>query len=77
MAGQQHISAAVGEQFDQQVAFLQRMVRTRSTNRFTPDLSPPDVPVEEEIAAVFLDELRGLGFQASRSGVSPERPSVV
>lgn len=77
MAGQKHISAAVGEQFDQQVAFLQRMVRTKSTNRFTPDLSPPDVSVEEEIAAVILDELRWLGFQASLSGVSPERPNVV
>src|SRR5215469_8725623 len=71
------ISAAIAGQFDQQVEFLQQMVRARSANPFTPDTSSPDVPVAAEVASVIGKELRSLGFTAELIGVSPGRPNVV
>lgn len=35
------LSALIEERFSEQVNFLQRMVQSRSSNRFTPELSPP------------------------------------
>src|SRR5215469_3144526 len=71
------ISAAIAGQFDQQVEFLQQMVRARSANPFTPDTSSPDVPVAAEVASVIGKELRSLGFTAELLGVSPGRPNVI
>jgi succinyl-diaminopimelate desuccinylase len=71
------VSAAIAEQFDKQVAFLQRLVRTKSSNPFTPDMTSPDIPVEQEVAAVIQQELKRLGFQAELHGVSPQRPNVI
>ena len=77
MEKQTAISIAIGELFDQQVDFLQRLVRTKSANPFTPDTSTPDVPVEEEMAAAIYQQLKQLGFPAELHGVSPQRPNVL
>src|SRR5260370_40079023 len=74
---QQAVSARIEEQFAQQVDFLRRMVQSRSNNRFTPELSPPDVAVEEQVAAVISRQLEQLGFQTSLRGVSRQRPNVL
>ncbi len=71
------ISTAIQGTFGQQVEFLQRLVRARSANPFLPQSSPPDVPVEEEVAAVIQQELHRLGFQVELIGVSSQRPNVV
>src|SRR5215469_13480077 len=77
MKHQDTLSAVIGEQFRQQVDFLQRLVRTRSTNPFTPDLSPPRAPIEAAVADVIYRELQRLGFQPEMHGVSVQRPNVL
>ncbi len=77
MEEQKTIPAVIRDMSGQQVEFLQRMVCARSTNPFLPESSPPDVPVEEEVAAVIHQELHRLGFKAELIGVSPQRPNVV
>jgi succinyl-diaminopimelate desuccinylase len=77
MKQQESISIAVAEQFRQQVGFLQRLVQAKSANPFTPDTSPPDAPIEEEVAAVIQGELQRLGFEANLYGVSSQRPNVL
>jgi acetylornithine deacetylase/succinyl-diaminopimelate desuccinylase-like protein len=71
------ISRVITEQFEQQVEFLQRLVRARSANPFTSDTSSPDLPVEREVAEVIYQELHRLGFPAELKGVSPHRLNVV
>jgi acetylornithine deacetylase/succinyl-diaminopimelate desuccinylase-like protein len=63
--------------FRQQIEFLQHLVRARSSNPFLPDSSPPDVPVEAEVASVIKQELHRLGLPAELIGVSSQRPNVV
>ncbi len=77
MEQQAAIAAVIAELFDQQVDFLQRLVRTKSANPFTPDTTSPDVPVEEEMARVISQELHHLGFPVALHGVSPQRPNVL
>jgi succinyl-diaminopimelate desuccinylase len=77
MDRQAAISAAIQAQFSQQVEFLQRLVRAKSANPFTPETSSPDNPVEEEVAAVTHQELQRLGFAVELIGVSSRRPNVV
>ena len=77
MEKREAISAVVQEHFDEQVEFLQRLVSARSTNPFTPETSPPDVPVEKEVAALIHQELHQLGFHAELHGVSSQRPNAV
>ncbi len=71
------VAGAIAESFNQQVDFLQRLIRARSPNPFAPDTSLPDNPLEEAVAAVVHQELRRLGFQAALHGVSPRRPNVL
>ena len=71
------VSAAIAEYFDRQVAFLQRLVQTKSANPFTPDMSSPNTPVEQAVAALIQQELMQFGFQAEAHGVSPQRPNVL
>lgn len=71
------ISAAIQAQFSQEVEFLQWLVRARSSNPFLPESSPPDVPVEKEVAEVIQQELHRLGLPAELIGVSSQRPNVL
>ena len=57
-----------------QVGFLQRLIRARSANPFLPEASPPDVPIEAEVAARIHEELHQLGLPATFYGVSPSVP---
>ncbi len=64
--------------FQQEREFLQRLVRTRSSNPFTPETSAPDEPVEAEVAQVIVQELQSLGYtQIQTVGVSEKRPNVL
>jgi succinyl-diaminopimelate desuccinylase len=77
MEKQTVIRTTVHSTFEQQVGFLQRLVRARSSYPFLPGSSPPDVPVEEEVAIVIQQELHRLGFEAELVGVSSRRPNVL
>ena len=71
------LSGVIGANFGQEIVFLQRMVRARSANPFTPETSSPDIPVEEEGAAITQQELQRLGCASELRGVSARRPNVV
>ena len=77
MEQQEAISTVIAEHFEQQIDFLERLVRTKSDNPFRPDSSSPDVPVEKEMATVIAQELQSLGFPVALHGVSPQRPNVL
>jgi len=77
MDKQEVIPTVIQAHFSQQVDFLQRLVRARSANPFTPETSRPDTPVEEEVASVTHHELHRLGLKAQYHGVSSQRPNVV
>lgn len=61
------------DRFDEIVGFAQKMVRTRSVN---PDLDP-DSPGEGEVAAIFKQELRDLGFSVQEVCVEKGRPNLI
>lgn len=71
------ILAAIDIHFEQQVAFLQRLVRANSVNPFTAETALPDSPVEQEVAEAIQEELHQLGFSAELVGVTPQRPNVL
>lgn len=71
------ILAAIDAHFEQQVAFLQQLVRANSVNPFTAETASPDAPVEQEVAAAIQQELHQLGFSAELVGVTPQRPNVL
>lgn len=77
MKTQAALSQVITAHFDQEVAFLQRLVRARSANPYTPDTSASDVPVEKEVAVLTQQEIQRCGFTANLVGVTPERPNVV
>src|ERR1051326_3417288 len=77
MNQQERIATAIHSQFPQQVNFLQRLVRGKSTNPFTPETAPVDVAVEKEVTALIEQELQRLDFPAQLVGVSQERPNVL
>ncbi len=77
MDKQSRISGAIQSQFEREVAFLQRLVRAKSTNPFLPQTSSLEMPIEREVADVIYQELQYLGFRAELIGASPQRPNVV
>ncbi|HET8842212.1 MAG TPA: M20/M25/M40 family metallo-hydrolase [Ktedonobacteraceae bacterium] len=77
MREQERIAAIIQSHFQQEVAFLQRLISAKSSNPFTPDTSRPDVPIEAEVASIIYQELQSLGYQAKLVGISPQRPNVL
>lgn len=67
----------IRERFESEIAFLQQLVRANSVNGYTAETSPPDVPVEAEVAALIHEKMRQLGWQPALQGVPPERPNVL
>ncbi|MGH2481048.1 MAG: M20 family metallopeptidase, partial [Ktedonobacteraceae bacterium] len=78
MKKQHGIAAAVQKQFQEEKKFLQRLVRARSNNPFTPETSCSDQPIEAEVAQIIIQELQHLGYtQIQTVGVSEQRPNVL
>lgn len=72
-----HLDEIIQRHRDEQIAFLQTLVRTRSANPFIPDTSDPDEPIERNVAYVIDKQLRAIGLEPEFKGVSKERPNVV
>lgn len=70
-------SHIIRERFESEIEFLQQLVRANSVNAYTAEASPPDVPVEAEVAALIHEKMRQLGWRPAMHGVSPERPNVL
>lgn len=62
---------------DEQIAFVQQLVRTRSANPFIPDTSDPDEPIERQVAYLIHEQLRAIGLEPEFMGTSMDRPNVV
>jgi len=74
---QQAFASLIDEVFAEEITFLQHLVQSRSNNSFTPEKSPPDVAVEQQVAAVIRDQMQRLGLAATLHGVSAQRPNVL
>lgn len=72
-----NISTAVDKNFDSQVKFLGRLVKTPSVNPFTPENDSLDQPVELPVANLIFNRLKALGFAPKKVGASSKRPNVV
>lgn len=70
------VSEQIAANFEQQIAFLQKLVQTPSINTALIGSSEASSPVERDLASVVAQELARLGFQATTHGKTPERPNV-
>ena len=71
------LSSYVEEHFAQEVDFLQRLVRARSTNPYAADTSPADVPVEAAVASIIMQEMVQVELQGALYGISSQRQNVL
>lgn len=71
-----HLDEAILRNWDEQVAFLQSIIRARSANPYTPDTTDPHEPIERDVANLIYAKLRTIGAKPSYVGVSEERPNV-
>jgi len=71
------LSHIIREHFESEIEFLQQLVRANSVNPYTAEASPPDVPVEAEVATIIHEKMRQLGWRPAMHGVSPKRPNVL
>ncbi|NDJ75758.1 MAG: M20 family metallopeptidase [Chloroflexi bacterium] len=62
---------------EDQIAFVQSLIRARSANPFTPENSDPAEPIEREVAHLIRDRLFALGLDVELLGVSAARPNVI
>lgn len=64
---------------DEQIKFLQRLVRKSSVNPYIKDplKSSPYEPVELEVAQLIFDKLKSIGLTPKMEGISLNRPNIV
>lgn len=67
----------IDNNFSAQIELLQKLVKAKSANQYTPDLSPKDVPVEGKVAKLIYGEIKGLGLSPRRMGETRERANIV
>ncbi|MBI4035155.1 MAG: M20 family metallopeptidase [Candidatus Chisholmbacteria bacterium] len=71
------IARVVEKNFEEQVAFLGKLVRARSSNPASPDESSAKTPIEKEVAELIYQKLVKVGLKPVRIGVSNSRQNVV
>jgi acetylornithine deacetylase/succinyl-diaminopimelate desuccinylase-like protein len=71
------ISKAVSKNFSEQVSFVAALVREKSENPYTPELSSSKIPIELGVSDLIVERLRAIGLSPRRLGVSKKRPNVV
>lgn len=62
---------------DEQIQFLQALVRAKSNNPYTVENSSAASGVEKEVAYLLRDRLSAIGLNPELVGASAERPNVV
>ncbi|TXH00672.1 MAG: M20 family peptidase, partial [Candidatus Moraniibacteriota bacterium] len=77
ITGRSTIARAVKASFDEEVAFVTKLVKAPSPNPYTPQNSPLHVPVEGEVPTLIFEKLKELGLNAKYVGASRERMNVV
>lgn len=63
--------------FDEQIKFLQKLVKTKSSNPFTPENSLSDTPIELKVAKLIKNKLEEIGLSPKFKGISLNRPNVI
>jgi acetylornithine deacetylase/succinyl-diaminopimelate desuccinylase-like protein len=71
------LSHIIDEHFEDEVTFLQRLIRAKSENFYTAETSPADVPVEAEVAATICEQMRSFSWQPQLLGISEQRRNVL
>ncbi len=71
------IARAVKTSFDEEVAFLSALVKSKSSNLHTPQDSPLHESVEGEVPTLLFEKLKSIGLSPRYLGASKERPNVV
>ena len=71
------LSHVIDEHFNDEVVFLQQLVRAKSENLYTPDTSPANVAVEAKVAATIYKQMQQLKWNPALYGVSPQRQNVL
>jgi len=71
------IAKAVKASFDEEIAFLSSLVKSKSPNSYTIQDSPLHLPVEGEVPTLIFEKLKSIGLSPRYLGASKERPNVV
>lgn len=71
------IAKAVKTSFDEEVAFVSNLVKTKSPNPHTPQDTPLHESVEGEVPTLIFEKLKSIGLMPRYLGASKERPNVV
>lgn len=74
---QSTIARAVKAAYDEEIAFLSSLVKSKSPNPYTPQDSPLHVGVEGEVPTLIFEKLKSIGLMPRYLGASKERPNVV
>lgn len=77
LQSEQALSHIIKEHFDDEVAFLQQLIRAKSANPYTADSSPADVPVEADVADHIVQQMHTFGWLPALYGMSEQRRNVL
>ncbi len=71
------IARAVKASYDEEIAFLSALVKSKSANSHTPQDSPLHESIEGEVPTLIFEKLKSIGLSPRYLGASKERPNVV
>lgn len=71
------LDSLIQQHWDEQVAFLQQLVRARSANPYLPVTSDPHEPIEQEVAHLIYHKLSDIGLAPELQGETDARPNVL
>lgn len=71
------IARAVKASYEEEIAFLSALVKSKSSNPHTPQDSPLHEGVEGEVPTLIFEKLKAIGLSPRYLGASKERPNVV
>jgi acetylornithine deacetylase len=71
------IARAVKASFEEEIAFLSTLVKSKSPNPHTPQDSPLHESIEGEVPTLIFEKLKNIGLTPRYVGASKERPNVV
>lgn len=73
----QKIKKVIANNFTEQTAWLGMLVRTRSSNPYTPDESTSKLAVETQVGELIYQRLAKWGLKPQKTGASQARPNIV
>lgn len=71
------IAKAVKASFEEEIAFLSSLVKSKSPNAHTPQDTPLHESVEGEVPTLIFEKLKSIGLSPKYLGASKERPNVI